>query len=214
MRGKALILVKRWCFYGITPAHAGKRSGVCLSALPCGDHPRTCGEKETEPGTGWCRLGSPPHMRGKVDTYFFFVPARRITPAHAGKSEKNSVIVWPLWDHPRTCGEKQVPRMERPRSKGSPPHMRGKGQSAQQGGKQTRITPAHAGKRLRNLQSAVWTWDHPRTCGEKMLFAVFTLPWLGSPPHMRGKDGLSQVVDGCTWDHPRTCGEKRPPTPQ
>ena len=93
----------------------------------------------------------------------------------------------------------------------------------------TRITPACAGKRLRNLQSAVRTWDHPRMCGEKGASPCQLLIVLGSPPHVRGKAFLNnspvlriRITPACagksstcstttatTRDHPRMCGEKR-----
>ena len=72
--------------------------------------------------------------------------------------------------------------------------------------------------------------DHPRTCGEKRIACVFCHIIMGSPPHMRGKDGIIQLPVGAggitpahagkspqdgidffrNGDHPRTCGEKLP----
>ena len=51
-----------------------------------------------------------------------------------------------------------------------------------------RITPAHAGKSLTELQSLSASKDHPRACGEKTgkLNTMFLIQ--GSPPRMRGKD--------------------------
>ena len=90
------------------------------------------------------------------------------------------------------------------------------------------ITPAYAGKREgpKNAQSKVG--DHPRVCGEKYSWEKSTCKIFGSPPRMRGKAGLVQIVcrlRGITpayagkshkvrlqapgrWDHPRVCGEK------
>ena len=50
-----------------------------------------------------------------------------ITPAHAGKSNRDVCPGIPSRDHPRTCGEKETPRCSGCRRLGSPPHMRGKG---------------------------------------------------------------------------------------
>ena len=50
------------------------------------------------------------------------------------------------------------------------------------------ITPAHAGKSFAVCDKAFSLEDHPRTCGEKALFAGSADPKTGSPPHMRGKD--------------------------
>ena len=68
----------------------------------------------------------------------------------------------------------------------------------------------------------------PRMCGEKMMKAGSNCAMLGSPPHMRGKDGygwhisdLKRITPAYAgkssrvssflwlfWDHPRVCGEK------
>ena len=75
-------------------------------------------------------------------------------------------------------------------------------------------------------------WDHPRVCGEKDKAAEKAQHLRGSPPRVRGKDTLGQIVHtgvGITpacagkslWsplllilaeDHPRVCGEKHPST--
>ena len=92
------------------------------------------------------------------------------------------------------------------------------------------ITPAHAGKRLRGAYGGLYAGDHPRTCGEKLNLTPEQGPFLGSPPHMRGKapppvaafrlSGITPAhagksrqvnVPGAPYrDHPRTCGEKPP----
>ena len=71
-------------------------------------------------------------------------------------------------------------------------------------------------------------WDHPRTCGEKLIYSLFGGLIKGSPPHMRGKEidahghgenvGITPAHAGkslnrhaylrVAGDHPRTCGEK------
>ena len=112
---------------GITPAHAGKS---CQSQSRCRrwwDHPRTCGEKLVK------------------DTSRGGVPG--ITPAHAGKRDASGSAAILKRDHPRTCGEKGLFRGKCAEVQGSPPHMRGKGQTFPQVVTLTGITPAHAGKR-------------------------------------------------------------------
>ena len=74
-----------------------------------------------------------------------------ITPAHAGKSFG---IIWAILrgkDHPRTRGEKRIEGFLDFLYLGSPPHTRGKEKLIEQNLLITRITPAHAGKRLRQL---------------------------------------------------------------
>ena len=90
------------------------------------------------------------------------------------------------------------------------------------------ITPAYAGKRVRDSFCKDIRWDHPRVCGEKPRRGSGLNLILGSPPRMRGKEaaGLVQIL-GCRItpayagkricrcshrpahrDHPRVCGEK------
>ena len=147
-------------------------------------------------------------MRGKERGSTSRQRRKGITPAHAGKSPAMSPGHITLRDHPRTCGEKQVPRMERPRSKGSPPHMRGKDCARLLAVSLKGITPAHAGKRAESDQTQKTQKDHPRTCGEKRLKVVILNAPVGSPPHMRGKGHLRCDLAGFGGDHPRTCGEK------
>ena len=90
------------------------------------------------------------------------------------------------------------------------------------------ITPAHAGKRWCLSGWSAPPEDHPRTCGEKASAPGAATPFVGSPPHMRGKVlaalmptnalGITPAHAGksrsCRFafialrDHPRTCGEK------
>ena len=89
------------------------------------------------------------------------------------------------------------------------------------------ITPAHAGKTFSNFSRSTSTRDHPRACGENILFPAFRNLFLGSPPRMRGKrvdKGIFEFLLGITpahagkthciecrksgfQDHPRACGE-------
>ena len=131
-------------------------------------------------------------------------------------------------DHPRMCGEKSPLGPCGPVSPGSPPRMRGKGNLKIALVLGVGITPAHAGKSYEFRACEVCYWDHPRTCGEKLLVRR-SVGWRwGSPPHMRGKaaTGLNAASSSRItpahagksyirpallrpeWDHPRTCGEK------
>ena len=106
--------------------------------------------------------------------------------------------------------------------------MRGKANILRRILEESRITPAHAGKRTLISQFPLVHKDHPRTCGEKSLFFVIVRRIIGSPPHMRGKAYICYTL--CSGyritpahagkrqcqllrylpaeDHPRTCGEK------
>ena len=51
----------------------------------------------------------------------------------------------------------------------------------------SRITPAHAGKSLREVAEGLKKEDHPRTRGEKICPRRELSRRKGSPPHTRGK---------------------------
>ena len=111
---------------GITPAYAGKSAGSRGEHGPEQDHPRVCGEKLSAEAILHPHAGSPPRMRGKVQS----LPARfwrsGITPAYAGKSKPQEGYYYDYWDHPRVCGEKDARKRNAYQIPGSPPRMRGK----------------------------------------------------------------------------------------
>ena len=111
---------------GITPACAGKSEPPGSGLGASGDHPRMCGEKTKPQRVAPPKLGSPPHVRGKVSQFVDGCACHGITPACAGKRGfRSNQPVYPR-DHPRMCGEKEIldGRVNSP--KGSPPHVRGK----------------------------------------------------------------------------------------
>ena len=85
MRGKAHLYSCNAAVCRITPAYAGKR--CCWHRLPKEhwDHPRLCGEKLCEDNPRAAVAGSPPPMRGKVQTVCDANGWYGITPAYAGK---------------------------------------------------------------------------------------------------------------------------------
>ena len=112
-------------------------------------------------------LRSPPRVRGKGLCKDFHLCDVGITPACAGKSEKQVPFLPPYQDHPRVCGEKDLYGDATVREWESPPRMRGKVHSTVYADGSSRITPAYAGKRSRCTFVQRLRWDHPRVCGEK-----------------------------------------------
>ena len=106
MRGKGLGISMSDYSDGITPACAGKSSGLADSCDLLGDHPRVCGEKPTSYCLPRHIMGSPPRMRGKEHVRLRQQHSPRITPAYAGKSRSQGSHTAPPGDHPRVCGEK------------------------------------------------------------------------------------------------------------
>ena len=126
MRGKGGVACPCGQCVGITPAHAGKSALFSPPFDNPEDHPRTCGEKLSLGGTLCSVMGSPPHMRGKEHQRCCPKKQSGITPAHAGKSQRDHHRLCISRDHPRTCGEKELPEGPEELLPGSPPHMRGK----------------------------------------------------------------------------------------
>ena len=140
--------------------------------------------------------GSPPRMRGEVSSHRRFGKRDRITPAHAGRRKKAELKAIAERDHPRACGEKTRSNARFRLHRGSPPRMRGEGQSLADDTDKNRITPAHAGRSGGQADSFALSEDHPRACGEKFKPAATAFGLSGSPPRMRGEDGqaLDQIL--------------------
>ena len=112
--------------FGITPAWAGKRESLEPSRYAQRDHPRVGGEKGCGVRRNKDELGSPPRGRGKGSVTARCVPARRITPAWAGKSLGQLSRHLVPEDHPRVGGEKMQRMNNESVRQGSPPRGRGK----------------------------------------------------------------------------------------
>ena len=231
LRGKVFVIDQPAYYAGINPAYAGKRIMACVCTQSTQDHPRPCGEKWGRRWPPALRPGSPPPMRGKVWRSDCAARLARITPAHAGKSgEIARTSTWSR-DHPRPCGEKDTRSLSAVPAQGSPPPMRGK--DIQNIGCifEHRITPAHAGKRVKYCNAEVHLKDHPRPCGEKPAPRRARFHESGSPPPMRGKGCMAYhksadaritpahagkrapcaIAPIHSRDHPRPCGEKPKP---
>ncbi len=136
------------------------------STLPR-DHPRVCGEKAVAVVSSSFTLGSPPRVRGKGRCRRFQFFHFGITPACAGKRGQRKCANCTSRDHPRVCGEKYLLSRTSMCTKGSPPRVRGKGETACEVVVKFGITPAYAGKRACTTTAIIQPKDHPRVCGEK-----------------------------------------------
>ena len=152
---------------GITPACAGKSYVLFMYLESNRDHPRVCGEKDSICHGFGNQAGSPPRVRGKALSCDRKIINRGITPACAGKSQKEIHEKTECRDHPRVCGEKGQGDGFTQAISGSPPRVRGKADLAVFTGLLPGITPACAGKSLIELNQALLFGDHPRVCGEK-----------------------------------------------
>ena len=201
---------------GITPAYAGKREFKHTKGRFCRDHPRLCGEKQSNRQIRRYKKGSPPPMRGKVCTTPPMLFIYRITPAYAGKSGIGICRSFFAEDHPRLCGEKIIQNDRLLFVYGSPPPMRGKAAPPLLVLASCGITPAYAGKSSKITSIFFMIKDHPRLCGEKYRIFVLIGHSKGSPPPMRGKAsgfdsliavfGITPAYAGKSVRQSRTCG--------
>ena len=166
VRGKPSLRIGVSPLVRITPAGAGKTLRSLASVRSSQDHPRRCGENCPHPTSQKARLGSPPQVRGKLDSLSRNHVPTRITPAGAGKTKACSLSTNTAWDHPRRCGENPNSRIVRAQQSGSPPQVRGKLIEGIVKGILNRITPAGAGKTAQIPPAVRPSKDHPRRCGE------------------------------------------------
>ena len=172
---------------GITPAHAGKRLCDFVVSNPARDHPRTCGEKLPLYPTKPEKRGSPPHMRGKASFAHAYDAGAGSPPHMRGKAPCTRPTSFAHGITPAHAGKRMLKICKRQVPLGSPPHMRGKVFRCLPCSKENGITPAHAGKSFLYPPFSFPARDHPRTCGEKLIYSLDGGLIKGSPPHMRGK---------------------------
>ena len=166
MRGKPRYPALRELSRRITPAGAGKTTHSRLPIEQFRDHPRRCGENSFQAWLAANGLGSPPQVRGKLDSVQIRKFAHGITPAGAGKTAFQRRRRAAHEDHPRRCGENRVRLEEHLCGLGSPPQVRGKLRAGGKAQMPRRITPAGAGKTVRDFYRVPLNEDHPRRCGE------------------------------------------------
>ena len=145
-RGRRLVTVIAAAGKGITPACAGKTFQELCSEHSFWDHPRMRGEDRSLVFVLSFVSGSPPHARGRLREVYDRVQPLRITPACAGKTRTLGNRMTNIPDHPRMRGEDALSASGMWRTRGSPPHARGRPSAERPKVGGVRITPACAGK--------------------------------------------------------------------
>ena len=108
-----------------------------------------------------------------------------ITPAYAGKTFCASVRKFNDRDHPRLRGKDFRSWGRAATSIGSPPLTRERPPKAITATPSPRITPAYAGKTVKNLLLCMNGRDHPRLRGKDRQLTKDQFKALGSPPLTR-----------------------------
>ena len=186
-RGKRTLDGLKEGYLGLIPAHAGKTSHVTAPSPETQAHPRSRGENGHRPMTGATHPGSSPLTRGKRSQNLFVQAARRLIPAHAGKTASCIGLPAPSWAHPRSRGENARDDYPHCTPPGSSPLTRGKPGRDRVDRIGLRLIPAHAGKTVRCGPPAGRQRAHPRSRGENCRASWSTSSRRGSSPLTRGK---------------------------
>ena len=133
------------------------------------------------------KSGSSPLTRGKPRGRCDSAAARRLIPAHAGKTStrRSPPITSPA--HPRSRGENLNTKDTTGKPLGSSPLTRGKPKSAAPRYSRVRLIPAHAGKTDYGRVGHGGPPAHPRSRGENYAWCGAFQVWGGSSPLTRGK---------------------------
>ena len=171
----------------LIPAHAGKTPGNRARGVLETAHPRSRGENSPREARGGGVAGSSPLTRGKRPGCARSRMARRLIPAHAGKTKSTRLPASTPAAHPRSRGENEFTDGTRHQIDGSSPLTRGKLIVHCHTHQTRRLIPAHAGKTL-CLTLTAWTIRaHPRSRGENVFLEIPGKGTFGSSPLTRGK---------------------------
>ncbi len=135
-----------------TPASAGKTSASASPVRPGTEHPRVGGEDSRQQVPPARHGGTPPRRRGGLHRAVGVRPARRNTPASAGRTDQRRRAVHPHAEHPRVGGEDSQAWVRLRMRCGTPPRRRGGRRHPRPPRRPRRNTPASAGRTLSDLR--------------------------------------------------------------
>ena len=186
-RGKLQCTVCSADWPRLIPAHAGKTvSQSCMGGMAKA-HPRSRGENLAWAVEGARAYGSSPLTRGKRQKWSVVRIARRLIPAHAGKTVSWLRAGSKCSAHPRSRGENRLVYWPTRTVMGSSPLTRGKLGCPLRTDQGQRLIPAHAGK-TRSPARRRTAWPaHPRSRGENWYSCPAPPARSGSSPLTRGK---------------------------
>ena len=195
-RGKLTDLIQALSGIRLIPAHAGKTG--CRLPRGSGEraHPRSRGENMVSDGKVSLEDGSSPLTRGKRAGRPSGSTARRLIPAHAGKTAEVNVSHFSFPAHPRSRGENLFGVRACFFEGGSSPLTRGKPRWQRSESRSAGLIPAHAGKTLCMSQYVLDGRAHPRSRGENTTRVIAAFSGCGSSPLTRGKRILDTECPG------------------
>ena len=186
-RGKRDMLWQQAGKTRLIPAHAGKTGEPEKLTATSTAHPRSRGENHAASTAALNVSGSSPLTRGKRNERRVLPRARRLIPAHAGKTCECIEMLGQAWAHPRSRGENGGNGASQDDSNGSSPLTRGKHGGRGPGCGWRRLIPAHAGKTSSPSPRSPRPAAHPRSRGENRGPLRRRGSTIGSSPLTRGK---------------------------
>ena len=150
----------------LIPAHAGKTRSWARRGRARTAHPRSRGENTRQVVQVRHAHGSSPLTRGKLRHRVPVSLAKRLIPAHAGKTRTSTASTRWIAAHPRSRGENPLSARPTRVPSGSSPLTRGKPFISERCRHRARLIPAHAGKTIRLAALSRRSWAHPRSRGE------------------------------------------------
>ena len=154
-------------------------------------------------------VGSSPLTRGKRRRSRHGARARRLIPAHAGKTTNHGPKPVNKTAHPRSRGENRGNGRVIAGLDGSSPLTRGKPGNAVRPAGRARLIPAHAGKTGIPQVRALPTRAHPRSRGENGSAMSSESTNTGSSPLTRGKPDTQTARDAYQRLIPAHAGKTR-----
>ena len=139
----------------LIPAHAGKTTRTSRPRSRQSAHPRSRGENASINPRATRGYGSSPLTRGKLGRDLHARLDVGLIPAHAGKTMATADPSPSVVAHPRSRGENEIMTKRCNVCQGSSPLTRGKPHLARQPPQSGRLIPAHAGKTVRSLPTAL-----------------------------------------------------------
>ena len=190
----------------IIPALAGSTSIMLSSSASAPDHPRVGGEHTSASNPSAAPPGSSPRWRGALRRPDFHGRIRRIIPALAGSTQRNSHKEDDPADHPRVGGEHVPIRTSTLWRNGSSPRWRGALDVRKLLAVAARIIPALAGSTRRSRSNRSHATDHPRVGGEHVSASGYKARMTGSSPRWRGARGACAARASRPWIIPALAG--------
>ena len=174
---------------GLTPAGAGRTSGMTPMRSMIPAYPRRCGENACPAPPAVPEPGLPPQVRGELGVRSAAAGRPGLTPAGAGRTTGCSPWSATSWAYPRRCGENAESARLLAADGGLPPQVRGEPKHPISAPIWAGLTPAGAGRTSRTRTPRPNHRAYPRRCGENMGRSNRTISTLGLPPQVRGEPG-------------------------